>query len=139
MVPGYFRWPCGGSYLPSGVKLIGEVTSALPRRCAMVWALANTRKLCLPVAMAGPFCSVPPLGTMTVVFPAAMASRISYDVIRSIRTLSAAVAGAPRQRTAIRARYFFIGASQPFLFLCSSVDALDLVDLAVILDRHQID
>src|SRR6185437_3194267 len=60
----------------------------------MVWALAKARKLCLPIAMLGPFCSVPPDGRITVVLPAAMASRISNEVIRSIRTLPAPCAKA---------------------------------------------
>jgi hypothetical protein len=29
-----------------------------------------TRTLCLPSTMCGPFCSVPPIGTMIVVLPA---------------------------------------------------------------------
>src|SRR6185503_17986473 len=38
--------------------------------------------------MCGPFCSVPPVGMMTVVLPAAMASRTSIQVKSSRKTLS---------------------------------------------------
>src|ERR1700684_206406 len=36
---------------------------------------------CFPIAMCGPFCSSPPLGTMTVVKPALIAARTSTQVI----------------------------------------------------------
>jgi hypothetical protein len=39
------------------------------------------------MAMNGPFCSVPPVGTMAVVLPAAIASRTSVQVRSSRNTL----------------------------------------------------
>ena len=45
-------------------------TSALPSARAIFSASAFTRTLCLPSAMCGPFCSVPPIGTSAVVLPA---------------------------------------------------------------------
>jgi hypothetical protein len=44
--------------------------------------------------MCGPFCSVPPTGTMTVVWPLASAAATSGDVRSSRRTLDAYVAAA---------------------------------------------
>src|SRR6266700_6299035 len=63
-------------------------TSALPRRRAIASALAVTRTLCLPIAIWGPFCSVPPVGMMMVVFPAAIRSRTSSQVSLSKKTVS---------------------------------------------------
>src|ERR1051325_5548601 len=42
--------------------------------------------------MCGPFCSVPPVGMMIVVLPAAMASRTSTHVMSSRNTVSGACA-----------------------------------------------
>ena len=53
-----------------------------------------TRALCLPSAMCGPFCSVPPIGTMTVVLPAWISSRSSVQVSSSRNTLGGAGAAA---------------------------------------------
>src|SRR5215468_7106898 len=43
-------------------------------------------KLCLPIAMCGPFCSLEPTKMIAVVSPAAMASRTSVQVRSSIQT-----------------------------------------------------
>src|SRR5262245_60301923 len=53
-----------------------------------------TRTLCLPSAMWGPFCSVPPIGTRIVVFPDLMTSRSSVQVSSSSWTVSGAWANA---------------------------------------------
>ena len=58
-------------------------------------ASALTRTLCLPSTMCGPFCSVPPIGTMTVVFPARIWSRSSVQVSSSRNTVAGAAAGTP--------------------------------------------
>src|SRR6266511_535861 len=47
----------------------------------------------LPRTMCGPFCSVPPVGRITVVLPALMASRTSTQVSSSTYTLVCANAG----------------------------------------------
>ena len=52
-------------------------------------AVAATIKLCLPMTICGPFCSVPPVGTMTVRWPCASRSRTSVQVICSILTSAA--------------------------------------------------
>ena len=56
------------------------------------------RTLCLPSAMCGPFCSVPPIGTRIVVLPARIASRSSGEVRSSRQTRGCACA--ERQRRA---------------------------------------
>ena len=61
-------------------------TSALPSVAAIFSARAFTRTLCLPSAMCGPFCSVPPMGMMMMVFPALVASRTSVQVSSSRKT-----------------------------------------------------
>src|SRR5262245_12123561 len=43
-------------------------------------------KLCLPIAICGPFCSLEPTKMIAVVLPAAMASRTSGQVRLSIHT-----------------------------------------------------
>ena len=50
--------------------------------------------LCLPSTMCGPFCSVPAVGMMTVVVPAAIASRTSVQVSSSRNIVSGAWASA---------------------------------------------
>ncbi len=49
-------------------------------------------KIVLPNTMCGPFCSVPPVGIMTVVFPASSAALTSVEVSLSRKTDSCAVA-----------------------------------------------
>ena len=44
-------------------------TIASPSACAIFPASTLTRTLCLPSAICGPFCSVPPIGTRIVVVP----------------------------------------------------------------------
>src|SRR5215470_4305981 len=63
-------------------------TTALPRTRAIRSASTLTRALCLPSARCGPLCSVPPIGTMTVVLPAATAVRNSVHVSSSRNTVS---------------------------------------------------
>src|SRR5262249_24916832 len=53
-----------------------------------------TRRLCLPSAMCGPFCSVPRIGTMIVVLPDLTRSRSSVHVNSSRNTVSPAWARA---------------------------------------------
>ena len=83
IVPAKRMWPAGGSIAPSGTYAITGATSALPRLAAMRAASARARTLCLPSAMCGPLCSVPPTGTITVVLPALIASRSSVQVSSS--------------------------------------------------------
>ena len=56
---------------------------------------AFTRALCLPSAMCGPFCSVPPMGTMTLVFPDRTWSCNSVQVRSSRNTVLGVWACAP--------------------------------------------
>src|SRR6516225_4373739 len=69
-------------------------TSALPKTRAIFSESKCTRRLCLPNAMCGPFCSVPPIGTMIVVFPDLTRSRSSVHVSSSRNTESGAWARA---------------------------------------------
>src|SRR5262245_23699993 len=85
--------PPGGATGPSGTYAITGATSALPRARATCAESARTRALCLPSAMCGPFCSVPPVGTMIVVLPERTRSRTSVQVRSSRNTLSGACAG----------------------------------------------
>src|SRR5262249_6007215 len=56
-------------------------------------------ELCLPSAICGPFCSVPPIGMMIVVLPERTRSRNSIQVSSSRNTVSAAcAAGKPSNR-----------------------------------------
>ena len=66
IVPAKRMWPAGGSIAPSGTYAITGATSALPRLAAMRAASARARTLCLPSAMCGPLCSVPPTGTISI-------------------------------------------------------------------------
>ena len=59
---------------------------ALPSASAIFSASNRARTLCLPSVMCGPFCSVPPIGTRTIVAPAAMRSRSSVHVRSSRAT-----------------------------------------------------
>ncbi len=94
--------PVGGLTLPSGTYAMTGATSALPSSRATLSASAFTRTLCLPSAMCGPFCSVPPMGTRMVVLPARMAAASSGEVkSSSITELGCAVAAA---ETSSRAR-----------------------------------
>src|SRR5262245_26808725 len=79
----------GGSTLPSGTYATTGATTARPSRSAMRPASTRTRTLCLPSTRWAPFCSVPPIGTSTVVVPAAINSRNSGDVRSSSHTLAA--------------------------------------------------
>ena len=56
----------------------------------------DTRALCLPSAMWGPFCSVPPIGTRIVVLPARMRAASSGEV-RSSRSTDAGAAADPAE------------------------------------------
>src|SRR5215470_13355345 len=58
-----------------------------------------TRTFCLPSAMCGPFCSVPPVGRMIVVLPPRIASRTSVQVSSSRNTVSGGWAEAPGEDT----------------------------------------
>src|SRR5215472_13885201 len=69
-------------------------TSSLPRARAILSESTITRRLCLPNAMCGPFCSVPPIGTMIVVLPDLTRSRSSVQVSSSRNTEAGAWAGA---------------------------------------------
>src|SRR5215831_1237863 len=68
-------------------------TKALPRARAILSDRKRTRKLCFPNAICGPFCSVPPIGTMSVVLPERTRSRNSVQVSSSRKTVSKAHAG----------------------------------------------
>ena len=59
---------------------------ALPSARAIFCESCLTLTLCLPSAIAGPFCSVPPIGMMIVVLPPATASRSSVHVRSSRNT-----------------------------------------------------
>ncbi len=95
MVPGNRMCATGGSTLPSGTYASVGATSALPRATAIFSDSALTRTLCLPSTMCGPFCSVPPIGRMTVVLPAATWSRSSVQVRSSTNTVGGGAASAP--------------------------------------------
>src|SRR5438128_12013690 len=91
--------PVGGLTCPSGTYASTGATSALPSARAIFSESAFTRTLCLPSAMCEPFCSVPPIGTMTVVLPARIWSRNSVQVSSSRNTVSDAWAtAAPNHR-----------------------------------------
>ena len=92
MVPGKRMCAVGGLMPPSGTYAMTGATSALPSACAILSDSARTRTLCLPSTMCGPFCSVPPIGTMTVVFPARISLRSSVHVSSSTRTVEGAAA-----------------------------------------------
>src|SRR5262245_2755795 len=62
-------------------------TSALPKALAIFSERTCTRRLCLPNAMCGPFCSVPPIGTRSVVLPDLTRSRSSVHVNSSRKTV----------------------------------------------------
>ena len=83
IVPGKRMWPDGGLKLPSGTYAITGATIALPNETAIRSESNLTRRLCFPRAMAGPLCSVPPIGTMMVVLPVAISSRSSVHVSSS--------------------------------------------------------
>src|SRR6188474_585193 len=88
-------------------------------------ALEATRTLCLPSAMWGPFCSVPPVGTMTVVLPAAMRSRTSSQVSCSRKTVSGTWAdAAPAKQNVASANRYRIMIGFPFYFAASQLLAL---------------
>jgi hypothetical protein len=76
----------GGLKLPSGTYAITGATSALPNEIAIRSQSNLTRRLCFPSAIAGPFCSVPPIGMMMVVLPVPISSRNSVHV-RSSRKI----------------------------------------------------
>src|SRR5712692_6646814 len=80
--------PAGGLTGPSGTYASTGATRVLPSVRAILSESSLTRTLCLPTAMCGPFCSVPPIGTMTVVPPACIRSRISVQVSSSRNTVS---------------------------------------------------
>jgi hypothetical protein len=65
-------------------------------------AVTATIWSCLPRIMCGPFCSMPPLGTMARVYPASMAVRTSTQVMSAIRTVdgNGAVSGRSASMTA---------------------------------------
>src|SRR3989442_11049765 len=77
-------------------------TRALPRTRAIRSASAVTRALCFPSAICGPFCSVPPIGTMMVVFPSWMTARSSIHVSSSRNTVSGGCANAGATAIAMR-------------------------------------
>src|SRR5262245_1154072 len=90
IVPGNLMCPAAGfgpGISPSGTYASTGATIAFPSCFAISPALYFTRMLCLPSTMWGPFCSVPPVGMSTVVFPAAMASRTSTQVRFSRKTV----------------------------------------------------
>src|SRR6202045_3282189 len=96
MVPGNLICPVGGTRAPSGTYAITGATSALPSARAILSERERTRKLCFPKPIREPFCSVPPIGTMTVVLPARIWSRSSVQVSSSRNTVSeACAAGRP--------------------------------------------
>src|SRR5437667_2876872 len=68
-------------------------TNALPSVRAIRSDSILTRALCLPSAMCGPFCSVPPIGRIIVVFPAWTSARSSGHVSSSRKTVSS---GSPK-------------------------------------------
>ena len=76
---------------------VGEhgATSVPPSARAIAVESAFTRTLCLPIAMCGPFCSVPPVGTMIVVVPARIRSRTSVQVSSSRMTVAGVSARLP--------------------------------------------
>ena len=76
--------------LPSGTYAMTGATSALPSAWAIRVDSSSTRALCLPSVMYGPFCSVPPMGTSTVVAPSATRAASSGLVSDSISTGGAA-------------------------------------------------
>src|SRR5450631_584691 len=86
MVPGKRMCAVGGDSFPSGTYARTGATSALPSAAAIRAERNFTRALCLPRTMWGPFCSVPPMGTMMVVLPAWVASRTSIHVSSSRKT-----------------------------------------------------
>src|SRR6267378_1721031 len=68
-------------------------TSAFPKARAIFSESTWTRRLCLPSAMCGPFCSVPPIGRIIVVFPVWTSVRSSGHVSSSRKTVSS---GSPK-------------------------------------------
>src|SRR5512134_322283 len=94
IVPAWRMCPVGGLRLPSGTYAMTGATSALPSSCAILPESTFTRTLCLPSTMCGPFCSVPPMGTRTVVLPARIETASSGDVRSSRKTLAGACASA---------------------------------------------
>src|SRR5581483_10166863 len=87
-------WPVGGATPPSGTYASTGDTSVWPSARAIASARTCTRTLCFPSARCGPFCSVPPVGTMTVVVPVRTSSRTSVQVSRSSHTVSGVAARA---------------------------------------------
>src|SRR5689334_20567527 len=100
IVPGKRMCPVAGCTPPSGTYATTGATMALPSPRAIRSASARTRALCLPSAMCGPFCSVPPIGTITVVIPASIAARNSVHVKSSRNTLSGVLAADAEDTTA---------------------------------------
>jgi hypothetical protein len=79
----------GGDTLPSGTYAITGATSAFRSAAAMRPHKTFARTLCLPSTMCGPFCSVPPIGINTVVWPLRTSACTSGDVRSSRNTLCA--------------------------------------------------
>src|SRR5215217_863570 len=86
-------WLDFGSIDPSGTNGTIGAQSALPSFRAIASQFAFRTKLCLPSASHGPFGSIPPVETITVVLPALTASRTSIHVMSSIQTVSGGVSG----------------------------------------------
>jgi hypothetical protein len=81
IVPAYAMCPDGvGSMLPSGTNLTMGAMRAGAMARAMSGRTVRKTKLCLPTTY-GPFCSTPPVATMTVVVPLRMASRTSKKML----------------------------------------------------------
>ena len=98
-VPGKRMCADGGSTLPSGTYAMTGATSASPSATAIFAARTRARTLCFPSTMWGPLCSVPPIGTSAVVFPARTSAASSGDVSSSMKTLSCACAAAANAAT----------------------------------------
>ena len=71
--------------LPSGTNLMIGAHKVFPNFLAIAGQAASRITLCLPVERKGPFCSIPPVGTTTWVYPLAMRSRISIQVNSSVQ------------------------------------------------------
>ena len=67
------------SGFPSGTYATTGATNVLPSSRAIRSAVTLMMKLCFPITMCGPFCSVPPVAMMTDVVPFSIRSRISVQ------------------------------------------------------------
>src|SRR5437667_2570162 len=135
-------WPVAGFRPPSGTYAITGATIALPSARAIRSDSAFTRTLCLPSAMCGPFCSVPPIGTMIVVFPAWINARNSVHVSSSRKTASGGSANAGvtarRQSTAAQNAFLDVTFLPPLSYSPVPARDLDLVlERLLVSGRHR--